>query len=235
MSSTEPLLFPAPPLPTLAIAGLAAHFPLHRIYCVGQNYARHAQEMGASGREAPFFFMKPADAVVPVAAGGYGEMAYPSLTQNLHHEVELVVALHKGGRDIEVAQAMEHVYGYAVGLDMTRRDLQAEQKKAGRAWSIAKGFDQSAPIGPVVPRAQAGDIERAAIALSVNGVERQSGHIDELIWSIAEVIAVLSRAWTLAPGDLIFTGTPAGVGAVGRGDEMRARIDGLPELVVKMI
>lgn len=234
-SASALLLFPAPPQPVLPIAGLALGFPVHRIYCVGQNYARHAQEMGASGREAPFFFMKPADAVVSVAAGGRGEIAYPPLTQDLHHEVELVVALHKGGRDIEVAQAMEHVYGYAVGLDMTRRDLQAEQKKAGRAWSIAKGFDQSAPLGPVVPCAQAGDIERAAISLGVNGAERQSGNIDELIWSVAEVIAALSRAWTLVPGDLIFTGTPAGVGAVVRGDEMRARIDGLPELVVTVV
>lgn len=232
---SENPLFPAPIAPRLSIVGQAALFPVHRIYCVGQNYAKHAQEMGASGREPPFFFMKPADAIVHVPAGSTGEMAYPSLTQDLHHEIELVVALHKGGRDIAVESAMEHVFGYAVGLDMTRRDLQAQQKKAGRAWSIAKGFEQSAPLGPIVPREQAGNVENAAITLDVNGSPRQQGNTDELIWKIAEVIATLSQAWALQAGDLIFTGTPAGVGAVVRGDLLHGRIDGLPDLQVRVV
>lgn len=229
------LLFPAPATPCVSILGQPQSFPVHRIYCVGQNYAKHAQEMGSTGREAPFFFMKPADAIVHVPAGATGEITYPSLTQDLHHEVELVVALHKGDQDIAVEHAMEHVLGYAVGLDMTRRDLQAQQKKAGRAWSIAKGFEQSAPLGPIVLRAQAGDIENAAITLSVNGAARQEGNTAELIWKIAEVISTLSRAWRLQAGDLIFTGTPAGVGAVTPGDAMLGRIAGLPDLHVRVV
>ena len=229
-------LFPSPATPSVAILGQAERFPVHRIYCVGQNYAKHAQEMGASGREPPFFFLKPADAILSVAEGGVvGQMPYPSLTEDLHHEVELVAALHRGGRDIPVDQALEHVWGYAVGLDMTRRDLQAQQKKAGRAWSIAKGFEHSAPIGPIVPKAQVGAIEQASIELDVDGQPRQSGNTAEMIWSVAEVIATLSKAWELQPGDLIFTGTPAGVGPVLPGQQMLARIAGLPELRVMVL
>lgn len=225
-------LFTPPPVAAVGIAGSDASFPVHRIYCVGQNYAKHAQEMGASGREAPFFFMKPADAIVYVPEGQAGTAHYPSLTQSLHHEVELVIAIDKGGKHIAVEQALDHVFGYAVGIDLTRRDLQAEMKKAGRAWSIAKGFDESAPIGPIVPKSQAVDIENAAIGLSVNGQERQNGNTDELIWKIAEVIATISNGWALQPGDLIFTGTPAGVGAIDKGDDVLASIAGLPDLRV---
>jgi fumarylpyruvate hydrolase len=188
--------------------------------------------MGFSGREPPFFFMKPADAVVPVADGETGHIDYPSLTNNFHHEIELVVALARGGRDIAAADAAQHIYGYAVGLDMTRRDLQGEMKKQGRPWSIGKGFDQSAPIGPIVPKAQCGELVRGGIRLAVNGQSRQKGDLSDLIWSVNETIATLSQAWLLQAGDLIFTGTPSGVGAVVRGDVMEGQIDGLPALRV---
>lgn len=224
---------PPPPV-AVPVAG-GGEFPVHRIYCVGRNYAEHAQEMGFSGREPPFFFLKPADAVVPVPAGTTGRMTYPPLTSNLHHEVELVVALGRGGCDIRAADAPAHIWGYAVGLDMTRRDLQGEMKKQGRPWSIGKGFDQSAPIGPIVPIAQAGELLRGEITLDVNGQRRQRGDLSELIWSVAETIEHLSAAWELRPGDLVFTGTPAGVGAVVRGDVMTARIAGLPDLVVEVV
>lgn len=224
---------PAPPVTVPVLGGGA--FPVHRIYCVGRNYAEHAQEMGFSGREPPFFFLKPADAVVAVPAGETGRMAYPPLTSDLHHEVELVVALGVGGRDIRAADAPSHIWGYAVGLDMTRRDRQGEMKKAGRPWSIGKGFDQSAPIGPIVPRAETGELLRGAVTLDVNGTRRQRGDLSELIWSVSETIEQLSAAWELRPGDLIFTGTPAGVGAVVRGDVMDARIAGLPDLRVEVV
>ena len=207
-------------------------FPVHRIYCVGRNYVEHAQEMGHSGREPPFFFMKPADAVLRVADGETGTMDYPSLTQNLHHEIELVVAIGLGGSNIAAADALAHIYGYAIGLDMTRRDLQGEMKKQGRPWSIGKGFDQSAPIGPVHPITRTGELTRGAITLTVNGQPRQRGDLSELIWSVAETIEHLSAAWALVPGDLIFTGTPAGVGAVVAGDVMQGAIDGLGTLRV---
>ncbi|WP_313076220.1 fumarylacetoacetate hydrolase family protein [Melaminivora sp.] len=223
------LAFPAA-LPTVPVQGSDTRFPVRRIYCVGRNYAEHAQEMGHSGREAPFFFMKPADAVLPVAPGETAALPYPSQTQDLHHEVELVVALGRGGRDIAPADALAHVWGYAVGLDMTRRDLQAHAKKQGRPWCIAKGFDASAPITPIVPAAQAGDVQDASLWLAVNGKERQRSRIDAMLWSVPEIIAHLSAAWTLAPGDLIFTGTPAGVGAVVRGDVLEGGIDGLGTL-----
>jgi len=210
-------------------------FPVHRIYCVGRNYVEHAIEMGHSGREAPFFFMKPADAVLPAAEGTTVEMRYPSLTKSLHHEVELVVAIGKGGSDIAADRAMEHVWGYAVGIDMTRRDLQNDMKKQGRPWSIAKGFDQSAPIGPVVPAARAAIGPDTAIELKVNGEVRQASRIGKLIWSIPEIIEHLSAAWELQPGDLIFTGTPEGVAAVVAGDTLSARIDGVGTLDVKLV
>jgi len=222
-----------PPLPAVAVpvAGGGA-LPVHRIYCVGRNYAEHAQEMGHTGREPPFFFMKPADAVVPVAEGETGVIAYPTLTANLHHEIELVVAIGRGGSGIRAADAPAHVWGYAVGLDMTRRDLQNEMKKQGRPWDIGKSFEQSAPIGPIVPKAVCGELLRGAITLQVNGTARQKGDIADLIWSVAETIEQLSAAWMLQPGDLIFTGTPAGVGAVVRGDVMLGAIAGLGSLSV---
>jgi fumarylpyruvate hydrolase len=207
-------------------------FPVHRIYCVGRNYAEHAVEMGHSGREPPFFFMKPADAALPVAEGDTGVMHYPALTANLHHEIELVVAIGTGGSDIAAADALRHIWGYAVGLDMTRRDLQNDMKKQGRPWCIGKAFEQSAPIGPIVPLARTGELLRGAITLDVNGQRRQQGDLADLIWSVAETIEQLSRAWQLQPGDLIYTGTPAGVGAVQRGDLMEGAIDGLPSLRV---
>lgn len=226
----------APPSPAaVAVAGSSAHFPVHRIYCVGRNYAEHAREMGGTGREAPFFFMKPADAALSVAAGSVGEMPYPGMTQDLQHEIELVVALGSGGQNITAADAMSHVWGYAVGLDMTRRDLQAEAKKAGRPWCTAKGFDHAAPIGPIHPIAGASLAADAAIWVKVNGAPRQSGRIDQMIWSVAETIEHLSRYFALRPGDLIFTGTPAGVAAVQRGDLLEGGIDGLGELRVRLV
>jgi fumarylpyruvate hydrolase len=209
-------------------------FPVHRIYCVGRNYAEHAQEMGHSGREPPFFFLKPADTVLPVAEGETGVMAYPTLTGNLHHEVELVVAIGLGGTAIKAADAPRHIWGYAVGLDMTRRDLQNDMKKQGRPWSIGKAFEQSAPIGPIVPIAKTGELLKGAITLDVNGERRQKGDLADLIWNVNETIEQLSAAWTLQPGDLIYTGTPAGVGPVVRGDVMEARIEGLGSLRVKV-
>ncbi|HSV69240.1 MAG TPA: fumarylacetoacetate hydrolase family protein [Methylibium sp.] len=218
-----------------AIAGTTARFPVRRIYCVGRNYAEHAVEMGHSGREAPFFFLKPGDALLPVAVGETGLMPYPTLTGDLHHEVELVAAIGRGGRDIPAARALDHVWGYAVGLDMTRRDLQAEMKKAGRPWCIGKGFEASAPIGPLTPSTAVPGIHQAPIALDVNGTVRQLSHIDRMIWSVAEIIEHLSKAWTLAPGDLIYTGTPQGVGAVQVGDVIEARIEGLEPLRVQIV
>ncbi len=223
------------PIPSVPVAGTAERFPVHRIYCVGRNYEEHAKEMGFTGREPPFFFMKPADAILPVAAGETGKMPYPSLTANLHHEIELVVAIGKGGRNIAAADALQHIWGYAVGLDMTRRDLQNDMKKQGRPWSIGKGFDHSAPIGPITPAAQAGDVDTAGIWLQVNGADRQRSSVSQLIWNIAETIEHLSAAWELQPGDLIFTGTPEGVAAVVRGDVLEGGVDGLGTLRVEMV
>ncbi len=231
MSHAHDLVVPAPAPVIVPVAG-GGGFPVHRVYCVGRNYAEHAKEMGHSGREPPFFFLKPADAVVPVAEGATGAIDYPPLTADLHHEVELVVAIGEGGRDIDAADAARHVWGYAIGLDMTRRDLQAEMKKQGRPWCIGKAFEQSAPVGPIHPRAATGLLTRGAITLAVNGQPRQRGDLGDLIWSVDETIAALSRAWVLQPGDLIFTGTPAGVGAVVRGDVMEAAIEGLGTLRV---
>ena len=225
---------PPPALVSLPVVGLADRFPVHRIYCVGRNYVEHAQEMGHSGREAPFFFMKPADAVLLAEPGQTVDMPYPTLTSNLHHEIELVVAIGVGGANIRAADAAQHIYGYAVGLDMTRRDLQNDMKKQGRPWCIGKGFDHSAPIGPITPAAQVPGIDSAAISVQVNGVDRQRSTIAKLIWNVAETIEQLSAAWTLQPGDLIFTGTPEGVGAVVRGDTLVGSIDGLQTITVRV-
>jgi fumarylpyruvate hydrolase len=211
-----------------------ATFPVHRVYCVGRNYAEHAQEMGFTGREPPFFFLKPADAVVPVADGQTGEIDYPTLTANLHHEIELVVAIGKGGSGIKAADALGHIWGYAIGLDMTRRDLQNDMKKQGRPWCIGKAFEQSAPIGPIHPLASTGELTQGSIELTVNGTTRQKADLKDLIWNVAETIEHLSAAWTLQPGDLIYTGTPAGVAAVVRGDLMEGRIAGLGALKVRV-
>jgi len=209
-------------------------FPVHRIYCVGRNYADHAKEMGFSGREPPFFFTKPADAVLPVAFGATGEMPYPGVTSNLHHEIELVVAIGRAGRDIAQGDAAAHIWGYAVGLDMTRRDLQISLRDAGRPWDVAKGFDHSAPISPLKPIAATGELVSGAIWLEVNGQKRQSSDVAKLIWNVNETIEHLSRYFTLLPGDLIFTGTPEGVGAVKPGDLMSGGIAGIGTLQVRV-
>jgi fumarylpyruvate hydrolase len=190
--------------------------------------------MGFTGREPPFFFLKPADAAVPVNAGETGSIAYPSLTKDLHHEIELVACIGTGGRNIKAADAMKHIWGYAVGLDMTRRDLQGEMKKQGRPWCIGKAFEQSAPIGPITPAAQAGDVTQAEIWLKVNGQDRQRSSVTKLIWNLGEIIEHLSAAWELAPGDLIFTGTPEGVAAVSPGDTLEGGVTGLVPLSVKI-
>ena len=230
-------VFPVAPVASVPVLGGQAgeRFAVRRIYCVGRNYVEHAVEMGHSGREAPFFFLKPADNLLPVTEGAVGRMNYPSLTQSLHHEVELVVAIGKGGRNIAEANAQSHVWGYAVGLDMTRRDLQAEAKKLGRPWCTGKGFDQSAPIGPLRRVADCKLSADSKIALEVNDAPRQSSVIGKLIWSVAEIIEHLSKAWELAPGDLIFTGTPEGVAAVVPGDTLNARIEGVGSLRVQII
>ena len=224
-----PTLFEIP-RPQAAIAGRSETFPIRRVHCVGRNYAEHAREMGASGREPPFFFGKPADAVMPVADGSLGRIAYPPRTANLHHEVELVVAIGRTGAGIAPADALGHVFGYAVGIDLTRRDLQAELKKKGQPWEMAKAFDQSAPLGPLHPAAECGHLPAAAISLTVNGAERQRGNLADMIWSVAEIVAELSTYVELWPGDLIFTGTPAGVGPLVRGDQVEASVDGLSKL-----
>ena len=227
-------VFPPTPTVSVPVLGQTDRFPVHRIYCVGRNYEEHAKEMGFTGREPPFFFLKPTDSLVVVEAGQTGHMPYPSLTQNLHHEIELVVAIGQGGRNISEAQAAQHIYGYAVGLDMTRRDLQNEMKKQGRPWCIGKAFDHSAPIGPITPLSQAGNVNQAEISLQVNGTDRQRSQVSKLIWNVAETIAHLSAAWELQPGDLIYTGTPEGVAAVVAGDLLVGHVAGLEPLKVKI-
>jgi fumarylpyruvate hydrolase len=219
---------PAPAVTTVPVVG-GDPFPVRRIYCVGRNYAAHAREMGHDpNREPPFFFMKPSDAIVPTDT----VVPYPSKTSDYQHEIELVVALGKGGRDVSVEQALSLVFGYAVGLDMTRRDIQSEAKKLARPWDMAKGFDQSAPCAPLVPVTQSGHPDKGAIWLKVNGEVRQQGDLSDLIWSVAETISYLSGLVELFPGDLIYTGTPEGVGAVVKGDHLEGHVDGLPALSI---
>ena len=215
-----------PQTPSLAVEGQSARFPLRRVYCVGRNYSEHAREMGHDpDREPPFFFSKPADAVVPAS----GSVPYPTLTEDLHYEVELVVAIAQGGKNIAVADALSHVWGYTVGVDLTRRDLQAQAKKMGRPWDFAKGFDASAPASPLLPVSQTGHPATGKIWLDVNGEQRQRGDLSDQIWQVADVISYLSQAVELQPGDLIYTGTPAGVGAVQRGDVITGGIEGLSD------
>lgn len=223
---TSELAFPAPACPSVAIAGSEQRFPVHRIYCVGRNYVEHAREMGSDpARDPPVFFAKPADAVVPSGES----IAYPPATSNLHHEIELVVAIGRAGRDIPPERALEHVFGYAVGNDLTRRDLQNAAKRQGAPWDAAKGFDASAPIGALRP-ASAGHISRGRIWLSVNGQLRQEADVSAMIWSVPEIIAQLSKLFELLPGDLIYTGTPAGVGPLQPGDQVEGGIEGLEGL-----
>ncbi|HUN47995.1 MAG TPA: fumarylacetoacetate hydrolase family protein [Stellaceae bacterium] len=222
------LVIPAPAVTTIPVVG-GGEFPVRRIYCVGRNYAAHAREMGADpDREDPFFFMKPADAIVPTGS----TIPYPVRTKDYQHEIEMVVALKGGGKDVPVATALDLVYGYAVGLDMTRRDLQGEAKKMGRPWDMGKGFDQSAPCAPISPVAKVGHISKGAIWLKVNGKDRQKSDLELLIWSIPETISYLSGLVTLAPGDLIYSGTPEGVAAVVKGDKLEGHVDGLTDLSI---
>lgn len=216
-----------PKQPSVAVAGADARFPVRRIFCVGRNYADHVREMGADPKsEPPLFFSKPADAVVASGA----TIAYPQNTSNFHHEVELVAAIGRGGAAIEQGNALGHVWGYGVGVDLTRRDRQAEAKQAGAPWDGAKGFDNSAPVGALTPVASTGHPVNARIWLKVNGALKQDANIAEMIWSVAEIVAVLSRSWALAPGDLIFTGTPSGVGPLRAGDQVSCGVEGLSEL-----
>jgi fumarylpyruvate hydrolase len=229
---SENFVIEAPPQPSIPVVGSKASFPVHRIYCVGRNYAAHAREMGKDPeKEPPFFFLKPADAIVPEG----GQMQYPPGTSNLHHEIELVVAIHRGGHKIASANALDHVFGYAVGLDMTRRDLQFAARDMGRPWDFGKAFDQSAPISAIYPVSSHGHHSSGAITLEVNGEVKQKGDLVDLIWNVPDTISFLSDYYRLQPGDLIFTGTPAGVGAVVKGDKLLGKIDGLGTLAVTIV
>jgi fumarylpyruvate hydrolase len=231
MTEKGDYVFPPLPRPSLSVRGTGKLFPVHRIYCVGRNYAEHAIEMGHDPtREPPFFFQKNPDNLVP----GGGDFPYPPKSNNVHFEFEMVVALGKGGRDIPVERALEHVYGYAVGLDMTRRDLQGEAKKLGRPWDVGKAFEHSAPCSEIVPAGAIGHPQKGAVRLVVNGALRQQGDLDQMIWKVPEMIAILSGLFELQPGDLIFTGTPAGVGAVKRGDVLEGIVEGVAELKVRV-
>ncbi len=218
--------------PAADVVGSDAKFPIRRVFCVGRNYAAHTREMGFDPeREDPFFFIKPADAIIPAK-----EMPYPPQTKDLHHEIELVVAIGKGGVDIDEATALDHVFGYAVGIDFTRRDLQGAAKKAGRPWDWGKGFDNSGPMSPIVPLAEAGHPDpKQKIWLSVNGEIRQDATLNELIWKIPEVISIISQSMALKPGDLIFSGTPAGVAAVVKGDVLTGGVEGVAEIEIKIV
>ena len=221
-----------PPVISLPVEGSDARFPVRRIYCIGRNYAEHAIEMGHDpDKEPPFFFQKNPDNLLPEGQ----DFPYPAKSKDVHFEIELVVALKSGGTNIPVDKALDHVFGYAVGLDMTRRDLQGEAKKLGRPWEIGKAFEHSAPCGPIVPAERVGKLTRGAVTLEVNGEMRQTGDIDQMIWKIPEMISYLSEYFALAPGDLIMSGTPAGVGAVKRGDRLRGRVEGVGELNVGVV
>ncbi|MGB3487233.1 MAG: fumarylacetoacetate hydrolase family protein [Xanthobacteraceae bacterium] len=228
MSTSASFVIPAPPQASIAVAGESKSFPVRRIWCVGRNYLEHIREMGNDERAPPFFFAKHADMVVADGA----TIPYPPLTKDFHHEVELVVALKSGGRNIPADQALDHVYGYAVGIDLTRRDLQGAAKKKERPWEIGKSFDHSAPCGALQPATKIGHPTKGKIWLSVNGTEKQKGDLTELIWSVPEIIAKLSEQVTLDAGDIILTGTPAGVGALVAGDKIECGIDDIGTLKI---
>lgn len=224
------------PAITIPIVGEADVFPVRRIYCIGRNYAAHAIERGSDPtREPPFFFQKPTDAIQNVAPGQVSDHPYPSLTKNYHHEVELVAALKSGGTNIPPEKALEHVYGYALGLDMTRRDLQNGMAAEKKPWEIGKSFDHAAVIGPIHPVAKIGHMTKGAISLAVNGTVRQSADLDKMIWSVAEQIAKLSEAFELKAGDIIYSGTPENVGPVVKGDVLLAKLEGLPDMSIKIV
>ncbi|GFE63667.1 fumarylacetoacetate hydrolase family protein [Litoreibacter roseus] len=223
-------VFEPPVQPSVAVRGQVARFPVRRIFCVGRNYAAHIREMGNDERDPPFYFTKPNDAI----AESESTLPYPPETQDLHHEVELVLALGGGGENLNVAQARERIWGACVGIDLTRRDLQTEAKSAGHPWDMAKGFDNSAPLGAIVPLSEIDTLDRGPIWLEVNGEPRQDGDLSEMIWSVEECVAHLSKFVTLQPGDLIMTGTPSGVGPVGMGDKLVAGIGDLPEVDITL-
>jgi len=229
-------VIPEPSIAALPVAGTDDLFPVRRVYCVGRNYAAHAREMGGDPtREPPFFFMKPADALQPVAGVEVTDHPYPPKTGNYHFEVEMVVALAKGGRDIPVDKALDHVFGYAIGLDMTRRDLQDEAKQLRRPWELGKAADLSGPVGLLHPASKIGHPASGSITLAVEGVVRQKADLSDMIWSVAEQIAYLSSYFELAPGDVIFSGTPEGVGAVTQGQTMTAAVEGLGEIRLRVV
>ena len=223
------VISPIPPV-ILPVAGSTSGFPVRRVYCVGQNYAEHAAEMGSDGRQPPFFFSKPPDALV---LGG--EVAYPPMTEKLQHEVELVIALGQGGANIPVEQALDHVFGYTIGLALTRRDLQASAKEKKQPWDMSKGFDQSGPIAAIQPVTRVGHPNKSSIWLKVNGEMKQQGNLSQMTWSVAEIIANLSTYVRLAPGDLIFSGTPSGVSTIVRGDQLEGSIEGVSDLKIRLV
>jgi fumarylpyruvate hydrolase len=228
-------IFPLPPV-TVPIAGEAGVFPVRRIYCIGRNYAAHAIERGSDpNREPPFFFQKPTDAIQNVAIGEVADHPYPSLTKNYHHEVELVAVLKSGGANIPPEKALDHVYGYALGLDMTRRDLQNGMAAEKKPWEIGKSFDHAAVIGPIHPVSKVGHFTKGAISLAINGAVRQSSDLEKMIWSVAEQIAKLSEAFELKAGDIIYSGTPENVGAVVKGDVLLCKLDGLPDMSIRIV
>jgi fumarylpyruvate hydrolase len=228
-------VFEAEPQVAVPVVGTDALYPVRRVYCVGRNYAAHAREMGFDDREPPFFFCKPDNSIVVVKPGETVDIPYASGTTNLQHEIELVVAIGKGGKDISVEQANEHVFGYAVGIDMTRRDLQFKMRDKGRPWELGKAFDDSAPIAPIYPASKIGHPTKAAIWIQVEGADKQRSDIDKLMWSVPEIIANLSTYFELKPGDLIYTGTPDGVGPVTKGQTMTGGMDGLGEIKVRIV
>ena len=231
-----PYVIPAPSIPALPVAGTTDLFPVRRVYCVGRNYAAHAREMGGDPtREPPFFFMKPADALQPVAEGRTVDHPYPPKTGNYHFEIEMVVALAKGGRDIPVERALDCVYGYGIGLDMTRRDRQQEAKDLRRPWELGKRADLSGPVGPIHPVAKVGHPSKGAITLTVDGEVRQKADLSQMIWSVAEQVSFLSEYFEIGAGDVIFAGTPEGVGKVQRGQTMIGAVEGLGEIRVKVV
>ncbi len=228
-------VFAAPGQAVVPVAGTTDLFPVHRIYCVGRNYAEHAREMGQGERAPPFFFAKPPDAVFAVTQEAVGKLGYPSQTTDLQHEVELVIALGRHGADVRAQEAGALIWGYAVGIDLTRRDLQAQLKNQGRPWEIAKSFDQSAPMSEIRTVREVGYIERGKIWLEVNGQRRQEGDVSEMIWNPYEIIEELSRYFALAPGDLIFSGTPAGVGSLRPGDVVSAVVEGIGQIRLEVL
>ena len=227
---------PAWDLPSVPVLGTGQQFPVRHIYCVGRNYAEHAKEMGGDAtKEPPFFFTKAADSVVPIVAPAVGRIAYPMATRNFHHELELVVAIGKSGANVKAADASGLVFGYAVGLDMTRRDLQNDMREKKRPWDIGKSFAQAAPIASIHPIGQTGVLTRGEVTLLVNGERRQHGDLADMVWDVPHVLEFLSKLYRLEPGDLVFTGTPAGVGAVNVGDRLEGRIDGLTPLTIDIV